>query len=212
MLKRPTPPSSAPATPAAPRTTAREARGLSRLAELRKGDPMTDAHWPRPGQDIPMKVRSLSDTEVVECHARALAYFEEKAIDLERFGQLVVGAFEDEVTTQILFLACRDPEDTRNSIAEDVADLRDNTTPDERFYVVQLYRSHRAKVDPTLRQLTAEQMGEIVDAIKKLDARRLSAFASSVLASFMLTQGSLLASLLTGRSDTSPSPSELPST
>lgn len=212
MLKRPTPPSSAQASPAAPRMTAREARGLSRLAQLRKSDPMTEAYWPRPGENIPMKIRSLSDTEVVECHARALAYFQEKAIDLERFGQLVVDAFEDEVTTQILYLACRDPEDTRNSIAEDVADLRDNTTPDERFFVVQLYRSHRASVDPTLRQLTEEQMGEIVDAIKKRDVRRLSGFASSVLANYMLTLANQPASSPTGKSDTSPSPSESPST
>lgn len=193
-----------PRAPAAPPKPA-EAKALSKLAALRKGDPLTETVWPRPNAELPLKIRSLSDEEVVECYAAALKYFEDKGIDLQRFGMLVSGAFEDEVTTQILHVACRDHEDPRSTFAEDISDLRTNTTPDERAVMADKYRDHRAIVDPSARDLTPEEAASIIDAIKKKDIRRLKGFESSVLRIFLLTMEDPRWSSPTGSADTSQS-------
>lgn len=199
MVRPPVPrASAAPLKPA-------EVKAISKLAALRKGDPLTETTWPRPNAELPLKIRSLSDEEVVECYAAALKYFEEKGIDLQRFGILVTGAFEDEVTTQILHVACRDFDDARNPFAEDIGDLRANTTPDERAVMADKYRDHRGRVDPSARELTPEEVTSIIDAIKKKDIRRLKGFESSVLRIFLLTMEDPRWSSPTGSVDTSQS-------
>ncbi|MFA9269829.1 MAG: hypothetical protein ACEQSX_03610 [Baekduiaceae bacterium] len=159
-----------------------EARAVSRLEALRVGKRHYDDRvWP--GLDAPMKIRVLTCSEIQECHAHAVVRFADLNLPIDALT--TVGLFEDECLSQILFRACRDPEDPEQPLARDAADLRDNTTIDQRAQVYAWYRDLQTMVDPDPNELTVEDTKAIIEAQKKRDENLLVGFGSRKLASFI---------------------------
>ncbi len=174
---------------------AKEARPTSRLAKMMRGKNQgREVLWP--GTDVHVYLRPLSCAEVLECYAAAHKVF--AALELPPSGFLL-DPYQDELATQILFRACRDPEKPEKPLAIDADDLRDNTTPDERSAMMALYTDLLADVDPALEELSPEIARDIADAVKKKAARTLRRFGSSMLASYLLTTGEPPATSPTGR-------------
>jgi hypothetical protein len=137
-------------------------------------------------------LRVLSCSEVQECQAAAYVRFRELGIPVDVIS---LALFEDEVLVQILYRACRDPEDPdRLAFCADAADLRDHTTVDERAALFALYRDFCAEQDPDPGELTAELIQEIDEHIKKKDESRLRSYGSPVLVTYLLTTASRLVS------------------
>jgi hypothetical protein len=159
-----------------------EAKGLSVLAQLRGGTKNHPVKWA--GTVLPLVMRVLSSSEVLECHAAALAKFNELKLPADMFFSSL---FEEELATQILFRACRSADDPSQPFAASASDIRDNTTPAERNEMTQLYADISTANDPTPERL-GEDLCALVDAaVKKKDRAQLRRFGSSVLAVYMTT-------------------------
>jgi hypothetical protein len=98
--------------------------------------------------------------------------------------------FNDEVVTQILYLACRDFDNVNSSLAGSVDELRDETSIDERAAMFGHYLDHQSEIDPTGEQLSEEMKHEIVELLKKKDRVALSALGGRALAIWLLSSDS----------------------
>jgi hypothetical protein len=167
--------------------TPREAKAISRLASLRRGKKQVKrAAWPG-RDDVFFDLAVLSCSEVQECHAEAVKRFAALKVPIDTY---FMSLFQDELMTQLLYRAMRDPDDETHErlFAEDVDDLRDNTEVDERAELFALYEDFRILVDPDFdKELSSSERGAILEALGKKDASALRAIGSAALASFMLT-------------------------
>jgi hypothetical protein len=177
----------------------REMRVAGRLAALVKGRrPTQPARWPGINAECSMKI--LSSTEVLACYAAAYHYFRD-VLDVE-VNAMTYSQFEEEILTQILFRACRDPQNADQTFATDVDDMRDHTTPDERAAVFTLYNDFRAEHDPDASEMTPALVRELDELVKKKDAATLRGFGSPVLVNYLLTTANRPSSSVSSSSDT----------
>lgn len=171
--------------------TQRQARAVTRLAAIAAGKrQFKDALFP--GLEIPVKFAVLSCTETQECYAAALQRFGELNMEVTPY---TVEPFTDELATQVLYRAVREPGEEHGPlyekrVAADAADLRDSTTVDQRAAAFQAYRDFQHQVDPDPANLSDEELNEILELVKKKDRAALLALGSASLASFILTTAS----------------------
>lgn len=157
--------------------------GLSKLAALREAEPLADSHWPG-HPEMRLKIRTLTCSQVLECMAAAEQAFKEAGIT---DSVLNTDAKEEEIATQVLFRVLRDFEDPKKPFAVDVADLRENMTPDARAELMNQFNEHRRATDPWPDELGAEVMTSIAAAIKKKDRKGVRSFGSAALSTWLLT-------------------------
>lgn len=175
----------------------REAKALSTLARLREAEPATSAHWP--GQpELRVRVRSLTNAQVLECRAAAYAELERRLLPVNTF---TVDALEEEIMTQILFRVVRQHDDPTKPFAVSVEDMRDNSTPDERAAMFRVYEEHRATVDPDPDRLDPKSLEELLDAIKKKGPIILRRLGRATLERLLITTVVQLSSSPTGKSE-----------
>lgn len=166
----------------------------SRLGKLRGGKRLfKDLRWPGE-DDLPLKMRVLSCSELQECQSAAWHRFmtprDQGGLGLDPTLITNMQIFNDEVVTQVLYLACRDPENTAASLAGSVDEMRDETSIDERAAMFNAYLDWQAEIDPAPEQLTPELNREIVELLKKKDRTALSALGGRTLVSFLLSMDS----------------------
>jgi hypothetical protein len=175
----------------------RQAKGISRLAALRDAEPTTTSHWPgRP--ELPVRIRSLTTAQVLECRAAAYAELEAMKIPVNQF---TIDALEEEIATQILFRVVRDAE-RPEPFALSVDDLRQHSTPDERAAMMRVYEEHRASVDPDPATMSAETLDGLVDALKKKGPTALKSIGRATLERLLLSMVALPVTSQTGKSST----------
>jgi hypothetical protein len=184
---------------------AKDARAESLLARLMRGRREVNSRiFQLPAVGIPARIYVLSQTEVVQCRSQAY-HFLNDGMGLDPNALVNRDAYADEVTLQILARALRDPDDIGKPLAESVADLRDNTTSDERAAIFDLYVELQREVDPARAEMTEADALEILEHVKKKDSTRLVDIGSSRLASFLLFMASRQWTLPTARSGPSQS-------
>jgi hypothetical protein len=172
----------------APAMTAGDARAASVLSRIAKRTEATRVvRWPGRDQDVLM--RPVGNTGKQDALSRAFQRFQALKLDLE--NRLFWDDFQDECINQILFAACRDPEDVDVPFAATADELRDATMPNERAELFAIYQDFEAEVDPDPRRLGADEVAEIIDLVKKKDETRLRAFGSCRLVSFLLSTDEL---------------------
>lgn len=174
----------------------RQAKAVSALARLREAEILTPAHWPG-HPEMPVKIRSLTSTQVLECRAAAFAELERQRLPVNTF---TLDALEEELLTQIIFRVVRNPEEPKQPFALSVDDLRDNSTPDERAAMFRVYEEHRAKVDPDPDRMEPDSLEALVDAIKKKGPMVLRQLGRATLERLLLTTVGQLSSSPTGKS------------
>lgn len=173
--------------PAAPDDVAKATPHLSRLGQLRQGKrALKRVRWP--GEDLDLDLQVLSCGETQEAYAGALARF--RSLEMSAEALPLLELFQEEVVVQLMWRACRDPEDAARAWFPSVDEMRSVTTVDERNAVWEAYCDHKEQIDPDARSLTAEDEAGILDAIKKKDASSLRGFGCSALANYMLFSAS----------------------
>lgn len=169
----------------------REAQAMSRLAKMRIGRrQFKTVGWPG-SSDLGCKLQVITCSETQECYAAAVARFKQLELPLNEY---TAEQFADEIVTQLLTRACRDAENPDRPFAIDADDLRDNTTVDERAAMMIRYRDFAREIDPDPTEMSAEDVRDILDAIKKKDKATLCIYGSPTLATFLLSMASRLAS------------------
>lgn len=154
------------------------ARMLSGKRETREGS------WPgRP--DIRFTWVVLSNTEIRDCAFTAWHEFASAKVPADNVAMLQF--FQDEVLTQILARAMRDPENTERRLAKDVTEFRDLSTADVRAALYDDYVAFQQSVDPRPESLSPELADRLVELLKKKDGRALSACASFAHETWLLT-------------------------
>jgi len=174
-----------------------EAQALSKLAAMRAGK----RHL-KPGalpvDGTPFLWRVLTRGEKQECEAAAVARFAEMGIPVELRGHQ---AFEDELTTQVLWLAMRDADKPERPFATDAKEVRDLLTADELDVLWTKYADFEEEVNPDELTIDPELSAEIDRALKKKDARVLISFGSRSLANYLLATDNPLSSSPMPRSE-----------
>lgn len=170
------------------------ARAESRLAKMRRGkSELRVVVWPgisdAEGQPVAVALRVLSCGEVQECHAEANRRFLDLRLPIDSVH--TVSLFEDEVMLQLLVRACRNVERPHDEpFAIDAADMRENTTVDERAAMFSLYRDFASEVDPAPDKMSGAEFDEIIELVKKKAEGTLLGLGSRKLVSFLLTMAS----------------------
>lgn len=147
----------------------------SKLAELWRGRAgFKDAVWPELG--VPFKLMVLSNEDTQLCTAAAIERFKKIGLDV---NMVTSDEFEAEVTLQILFRACRDPQDPwEKTIAIDADDMRRNTSPEQRDAVLGEYALWRKERDPRKEEMPRELWEEIEGLVKKKAPSLAKSFGS----------------------------------
>lgn len=167
----------------------REARAESALAALMGGKRQLEPKFiVLPGLNAPAVLAVLSQTETGICRANAFLYVSGLGVDPN--AKVMVDLYFDEVTVEILARALRDPRDQENGFARpfarDAQELRDLFTADQRAAAFDLFINYQREIDPAAEDVTEEQALEILEHVKKKDARALTGLGSFSLASFLL--------------------------
>jgi hypothetical protein len=161
------------------------ARAETRLEACRKGRIVLHRRtWP--GTNLALQLRVLLGDEVQAALAAAYLHFRD-VLKVPPDSLQTVQPFEDEVALQLLHRACRDPENAAATFAISDADLRDNTTVDERVLMVREYEAIAAVANPSPDSLSPEEFAAIVDAVKKKDRAGLLGHGVAALATYLLT-------------------------
>lgn len=159
-----------------------------------------ERHWP--GEpELRFKMAVLSCSDIASARAAAFAYLKVD-LGLEPDSTLNLDLYQDEVVTQILFRACRDPENPSEPFASDAADLRDSSTADERTALWDEYNDWRSSIDPAPDEIPPEVLAEMEDAVKKKDRGALLAFGGRRLSGLLLSLADRLYPSSTPKSDT----------
>lgn len=163
----------------------------SRLGKLRGGKRLyKDLKWPGE-DDLTLKLRVLSCSELQECQSAAWYRFmcprDQGGLGLDPTLITNMQLFNDEVITQVLYIACRDPENVNLPLAGSVDEMRDESSIDERAAMFNAYLDWQAEIDPAPEQLSPELNREIVDLLKKKDRTALSALGGRTLVSYLLS-------------------------
>lgn len=162
------------------------ARTATRLAMMMRGKRQLQPFTLRlPGSDIDARVVVLTCTEIDEAHASAFHYLVD-TLKLDPNALVNRQIFQDEVITQVLTRALRDPADIDLALAQDAQDARDNFTADERAMLYERYFDYQAQIDPNPALITPEIESLLEDAVKKKDGVRLKDFGSTMLSSYLL--------------------------
>jgi hypothetical protein len=179
-------------------TTAVRVEAEGRLTAMRQGKKVfLDGFWPGDVDGPPFKMAVLSCTEVGECRGAAFAHL--VSLGLDPTDGMHLDLYYDEVATQILYRAMREPADTAKRLASDAKDLRDAMSADERSALFDAYSDFRASIDPAPETLSPALLEAMVEAVKKKDKEALLAFGGRRLAVFLLTGGLQLPSSPTGK-------------
>lgn len=163
-----------------------------------------------PGGTLPIELHVLSAAEREECRAAAVDVLKARKIDVASLTPATVTAIAEETIHHILARAIRDPA-TGEQLFASAEVLARVCTEDEIEALFHRYHDHRKSVDPELEELSAEELEEVTEAIKKKDASRLRDIASSMPRRSLLTLVDQLASSLadssTSTSSSTPKPS-----
>lgn len=124
-----------------------------------------------PGEDVEVALQVLTGQEIQDAVFAAQNLF--KKADMEVITS-TFDAYEDERTTQILFRALRDPEDTKNSFATTVGELRAMLTNEEKNILVIQYMEFEKECSPNFSELPEAEFEELWEALKKNPDRPLN--------------------------------------
>lgn len=185
----------------------KEARAESALAALMGGKrQLLPKRVVLPGLGAEAVLAVLSQTDIGVCRAQAFLYVTGLGIDPN--AKVVADLYVDECHVEILARALRDPRDEANGFqrpfARDAQELRDLLTADQRAAAFDLYTNYQREIDPAAEDITQEDALEILEHIKKKDARALTALGSFSLASFLLFMESRQLLSPIGKSESSP--------
>lgn len=130
-------------------------------------------------------------------------------------GPLVQGHYEAAVAARMLVEAVRDPATVTaaNAIGDPFGTLDDWEGPhgldtDVISDCWRIYCDFATEADPVGAPLTETEIGELIDAVKKKDARLLRAYGSRMLSLFLLVMGDRLSISVTPKSPPTESSSE----
>jgi hypothetical protein len=163
-----------------------EAKALSLLSAMRQGKRHTRP-GKLPGDGAVFSWQVLTRAEKQECLAAAIGHFAKLGIpaELRAFQDL-----EDEVVTQVLARAMRDPSEPSRSFAKDVDEIRELLTVDEIDLLFNGYADVEDEVNPDPAALSDELRDAIEAALKKADERALTSFGARSLGTYMLSLAS----------------------
>lgn len=186
----------------------REAEGISKLAQLRKGHRATEpdelpADPDRGVEALPFVWVILGGTEAQEAMAAAVKRLDEIDVPREMLG---AKPLEDELGWQVLARAMRDPEDLSQPIAADVDELRDLLNDDERDILMTRYADFQERKYPAPHDLSLAELKAMEEAAKKKSPESLAqlmSFGSWSLGLFVISLVSRLETLASGSSGSS---------
>ena len=136
-----------------------------------------------PGTEKDIALKALSNAELQEAVFAAERHFQKENISTAGSSQ---DAYADERTTQILFRALRDPEDTKKPVASSADELRKALKPAEKDWLVAEYNAFQEECAPQLKEMTDEQFEEIWASLKKSPETVSSCLSSGALKRLLL--------------------------
>lgn len=179
----------------------------AKIARLGRGrDLKTRCVWPGGTLEFDMSV--LTQSERTECEAEARAAIVARGLDVSSTSPPIVEAVLVEKAVHVLAAAMRDASGGR--LFADATELADVATDDEIEQLIGMYGRHRSATDPSIDALSAEELAEIDDCLKKKDVIRLSDIVSRMRPASLPTLVAMLAISLIGKSTSMQASSESP--
>jgi hypothetical protein len=117
-----------------------------------------------PGTDQDVVLRILSNGELQAAHFAAERLF--KRADIAP-SMTTIDAYEDEKTTQILFRALRNPEDTSQGIAGSVDEFRSLLNRQEKDILVDEYNAFEGECSPQVAEMSEQEVERLIEEVKK---------------------------------------------
>jgi len=174
------------------------AKSESRLARLKAGKRNTKV-VAFPGSDDQVALRPLTLAERQAAVFAAEGVFQSAGV---KFDVATSDAYADEVSTQVLALALRDPDDPDKSFASSADELRRNLSLDEKTALIELYNEFEEDCSPRLGEVTDEEFKSLLSEVKK-SPESLNFLNSSTLRRLALSLVSELATSQKGSGSTS---------
>ena len=159
-------------------------KGAALIDKLRKGT-QNEAEVFYPGTDERIVLVPLRCDELQVAYSEAYQRFRSLKMEVNAYN---ADDFWSEVNLQVIAKAMRDPADPtrRRTFFKDANEARECMLPDERSTLTSAYVALNDSANPDPDAMDAKVFEEISEYVKKKDVIRLSAFASSTLAAYLI--------------------------
>jgi len=136
---------------------------MSLIEKLKAGTRNVKAiKFPGTEDDIVMQILSNADIQDAVFAAERRFKGEEMSV-----ASSTLDAYEDERTTQILFRALRDPDNSKKPFSSSADELRKLLTREQKDYLIAEYAAFENECSPRLENLSDDRFNEIWEEIKK---------------------------------------------
>ena len=112
-----------------------------------------------------VRIRVLTQEEQMVCTSAAEAVAREHLKDAKREELGYERLFADAVTVEVLFRACRDPEDVRRTVFPSTKALRQMLTTDECAALFMHYLTAQLELGPIVSRLSNEELDAWIDRL-----------------------------------------------
>lgn len=117
-----------------------------------------------PGTDNEVVLRVLSNAERQDAVFAAEEHFKSRKIEI---AATCLDAYEDERTTQLLFRALRDCDNSENTFASSADSLRENLTREEKEFLTSEYTTFEQECSPAIEKMSDEDFEKLWEELKK---------------------------------------------